>query len=57
MGPLYEKNYADEELNISKEAFEVPENLTINVDCDQEKDSETEGDDPEKPDLNEEIDF
>ncbi len=51
------KNYADEELNISKEAFEVPENLTINVDCDQDKDAETEGDDPQKPDLNEEIDF
>ena len=27
------KNYADEELGISKDAFEEPEALSINVDC------------------------
>jgi len=51
------KNYADEELNISKEPFEEPENLTISIDCNQEKDPEQEGDEEQKPDLNEEIDF
>jgi len=51
------KNYADEDLSISTEDFEVPENLTISVDCDQERDEEQEGDEEQKPDLNEEIDF
>ena len=55
---LYMKrNYADKELEISKEEFEKPENLSINVDCD-EVDSEEEGVDPvNSPDNNEEIDF
>jgi len=31
---LYMKaNYANEELGVSKDAFEKPENLSINVDC------------------------
>lgn len=51
------KNYADEDLSISKEDFEAPEELTIIVDCDQEKDPEQEGGEEKKPDLNEEIDF
>jgi len=49
------KNYADPELNISKEPFEAPENLTINLDCSKEKDEE--GDEENKPNLNIEIDF
>ncbi len=55
---LYMKrNYADEDLNISKEAFEIPENLTISVDCDKEKDEEQTGEEQQEPNLNEEIDF
>ena len=55
---LYMKrNYADEDLNISKEDFEKPENLTINVDCDQEKDDDEIEDDQKKPKLSDEIDF
>lgn len=49
------KNYADPELNISKEPFEAPDNLTINLDCSKEKDEE--GDEENKPNLNKEIDF
>ncbi|MDN3641571.1 transglycosylase domain-containing protein [Lutimonas halocynthiae] len=51
------KNYTDEDLGISTEEFEVPENLTISVDCDQERDEKQDGDEEQKPDLNEEIDF
>jgi penicillin-binding protein 1A len=55
---LYMKrNYADEDLEISKEDFEKPENLTINVDCDQERDADDKEKDPKKPDPNDEIDF
>src|SRR5699024_4462941 len=32
--------YADEELDISQEEFEVPEELNINVDCTKENDQE-----------------
>ncbi|MBI9041090.1 transglycosylase domain-containing protein [Lutibacter sp.] len=32
----YRKMYADPTLNVSKEAFERPENLTINIDCSKE---------------------
>jgi len=54
---LYMKrNYADEDLNISKEAFEVPENFSINLDCSKEIE-EDEGDEQKKPNLNDEIDF
>ena len=56
---LYMKrNYADEDLNISKEAFEVPENFSINLDCSKEiEEDEGEGDEQNKPDLSDEIDF
>ncbi|TXD49745.1 penicillin-binding protein 1A [Polaribacter sp. IC073] len=33
-----QKCYADKDLNISKEAFEKPENLSININCDEEVD-------------------
>mgnify|MGYP001035205325 CR=1 FL=1 len=51
------KNYEDETLGISQEEFERPENLTINVDCDKEVDSEEEKLLKKKPDPNEVIDF
>ena len=55
---LYMKrNYANEELGISKEAFEIPENLTINVDCDKEIDEDQPIEDQKQPDLDDEIDF
>ena len=55
---LYMKrNYADEDLEISKEDFEKPENLTISVDCDLERDKDDQEKDQKKPDLNDEIDF
>lgn len=43
------KNYADEELGISKEDFEKPENMSIEIDCDKfaagiKKDSDIEDD-------------
>jgi len=51
------RNYADPELNISKEEFERPEELSINVDCTQEKE-ESEGETENKtPVTQEEIDF
>ena len=54
---LYMKrNYADEDLNISKEAFEKPENFSINLDCSTEIE-EDDGDEQKQPDLNDEIDF
>jgi penicillin-binding protein 1A len=54
---LYMKrNYADEELNISKEAFEAPEELTINIDCDRPKEENAE-EEEKKTDKNGEIDF
>jgi penicillin-binding protein 1A len=53
---LYMKrNYADPDLEISKEPFEVPDNLTIDLDCSKEKEVE-EGDEDSKPNLIEEID-
>lgn len=39
-GLYMKKLYADKELNISKEDFEVPENLSIQVDCDDANASE-----------------
>jgi len=55
---LYMKrNYANEDLEISKEDFEKPENLTISVDCDLERDKDDTDKDQKKPDLNDEIDF
>ncbi len=48
--------YADEELEISKDDFEKPENISINIDCNTDDKDES---DPEKktPDPNDEIDF
>jgi penicillin-binding protein 1A len=57
---LYMKrNYADEELNISKEEFEKPEELTINVDCDQvpSEDEKEKIEGEELPDPDDDIDF
>jgi len=34
------KNYANEELNVSKEEFEAPEELSINIDCTKQQDEE-----------------
>jgi penicillin-binding protein 1A len=49
------KCYADKTLNISKEDFEKPENLSININC-EEEDGE-EGKQIKKTFLEEEIDF
>ncbi|TXD51850.1 MULTISPECIES: transglycosylase domain-containing protein [unclassified Polaribacter] len=49
------KCYADKTLNISKEDFEKPEDLSININCD-EKDGE-EGKEIKKTFLEEDIDF
>ncbi|MEH6407677.1 MAG: transglycosylase domain-containing protein [Leeuwenhoekiella sp.] len=44
--------YADEELDVSKEDFERPENLSIRIDCDTPADDDKLGDD-----LPDELDF
>ena len=50
-----QKCYDDKTLEISKEDFEVPDNLSIDVDCDKkEEDNENKEDQPQK---DEEIDF
>jgi penicillin-binding protein 1A len=36
----HQKCYADLSLNVSKEDFEKPENLTIELDCSKAEDSE-----------------
>ncbi len=55
---LYMKrNYAEEDLEISKEDFEKPENLTISFDCDEDRSDDDKEKDPKKADLNDEIDF
>ena len=57
----YKKLYADESLTISKEEFEVPEILSIKIDCDGIDEDELEledGEIPEKKEVIEEtIDF
>lgn len=53
---VYMKNcYADEELNISKEAFEAPIDLSINIDCSKVSEENT-GDDP-IDDTPDDLDF
>ena len=53
---IYMKScYADEELNISKEEFKAPENLSINVDC--SKHTSAENDDDSDDDTPEDLDF
>lgn len=55
---LYMKrNYADEDLDISKEEFEEPEELSINLDCSKEKEENESQEDTNQTDTNEEIDF
>lgn len=57
----YQKLYADTELNISQEAFEKPENLSIQLNCDKSvEDTEVSGDDLEgeiQGEEEEEIEF
>ena len=36
------KNYANEEIGVSKEAFEVPEELSINIDCSKTEEEQEE---------------
>jgi len=52
-----QRNYANEDLNISKEEFIKPENLTINIDCDIEKEADEKEKIKKIPDPNDEIDF
>ena len=53
---LYMKScYADEDLNISKEEFEAPENLSINVDCTNH--TSTTSEDDTDDDTPEDLDF
>ena len=44
-----QKCYADKTLNISKEDFEKPENLTININCENKKDTKEDKDKEEVP--------
>jgi len=54
---LYMKScYADEALNISKEEFEAPENLSIKVDCSSETSTSIEEEDSDD-DTPEDLDF
>ena len=54
---IYMKScYADEALNISKEEFEAPEDLSINVDCSTHTETTTEDDDTDD-DTPEDLDF
>ncbi|WP_024740276.1 penicillin-binding protein 1A [Tenacibaculum maritimum] len=52
-----QKCYADKSLNISKDDFEKPSNLSINIDCSGEEPSEGDGKTGEENKQNEEIDF
>lgn len=39
-GTYMKKNYANEEIGVSKDAFEVPEDMSINLDCTQQAEEE-----------------
>ncbi|GLU43151.1 penicillin-binding protein 1A [Allomuricauda sp. NBRC 101325] len=39
-GLYMKKNYANEEIGVSKDAFEVPEDMSINLDCTQQAEEE-----------------
>ncbi|CAA0172666.1 Penicillin-binding protein 1A, family GT51 [Tenacibaculum maritimum] len=52
-----QKCYADKSLNISKDDFEKPSNLSINIDCSGEEPSEGNGKTGEENKQDEEIDF
>ena len=45
------KNYANEELGVSQDAFEEPEDLSINVDCSKQKEEEDIDTDDDLDDL------
>ncbi|WP_108425195.1 penicillin-binding protein 1A [Flagellimonas amoyensis] len=49
------KNYANEELEVSKDAFEVPEEMSINIDC--SKESQDNQDDLDTDDDLDDLDF
>jgi penicillin-binding protein 1A len=49
------KNYANEDLGVSKEEFEAPEDMTINVDC--SKDAQESQDDLDTEDDLDDLDF
>jgi len=51
------KAYANDELNISIEDFEKPENYSVNLDCDKELDTENTEEEKTKPKPSSEIDF
>ena len=51
-----QKSYADEDLDISKEDFEKPEDLSIELDCDKISEN-PEDQNKKQPDPNDEIDF
>ena len=54
---IYMKScYADEDLGISKEEFQEPKNLSINVDCSKHTSTITDGDD-DNDDTPEDLDF
>ncbi|MFL0094580.1 penicillin-binding protein 1A [Tenacibaculum maritimum] len=52
-----QKCYADKSLNISKDDFEKPSNLSINIDCSGEEPLEGDGKTGEENKQDEEIDF
>ncbi|MFD2698028.1 penicillin-binding protein 1A [Mesonia sediminis] len=52
-GSYMKKIYNDPELDVSKGDFEKPENLSIEVDCDNYKNSEEDQDDDTGPDIGE----
>lgn len=52
-GSYMKKIYNDPELDVSKGDFEKPENLSIEVDCDNYKNSEEDQDDNTGPDIGE----
>lgn len=51
-----QKCYADSTLNISKEDFEKPENIGINIDCEKPEENKKEGDKP-KEEEEDDTDF
>ena len=51
-----QKCYADSTLNISKEDFEKPENININIDCEKPEEDKKEGDKP-KEEEEDDTDF
>lgn len=53
-GVYMKKCYADEDLNVSKEAFDVPEDLSIRVDCSQPAESSQ---DSIQVDYNQDLDI